>query len=434
MPVLTGVVVFAFACGSSSVATLTRIGHDVRWVALAALLAAAAAWAFARRGTGFPLLVPSVAAGFLALALLSTLWSVSPRLSFERAVSLAVLLAAALLVSFATRGDGERIGRILIGLLGGATAVALGGLLALLAAHGDAVEAATYESPARFRGLGENANTASLLFALALPIAVARLLAAQNLKARLGFALVLALLGGSIVASGSRGALAAAAVGALAPVLLRSGPSRRRALGLAAVAVAVVAGALVQSLPAPSTTTSSPTPAPARPAPAPGFLDAEVRYPLDADIGRPLPGGGEPPVRRTFFAASGRGQAWAGAIRQALQRPLVGHGFGTEGNVFVDRYYAFVGGLPESSYIGLALQLGAVGLLALLALVLALAASARTALGRASRVGAAASVGVLAAGLAVAFVQSYLYSAGNIASSTFWIAAFLLPAAASADA
>ena len=82
-------------------------------------------------------------------------------------------------------------------------------------------------------------------------------------------------------------------------------------------------------------------------------------------VGRPLPGGGEPPVERSFFGASGRTEAWRGALQQAAERPLLGFGFGTEDKAFVDRYYGFVGSLPENSYIGISLQLGLVGLAAL---------------------------------------------------------------------
>ncbi len=160
-------------------------------------------------------------------------------------------------------------------------------------------------------------------------------------------------------------------------------------------------------------------------------MNVEATYPLDADVGRPLPGDGEPWKPRSFFGASGRGVAWTGAIEQAAGRPLLGYGFGTEGKVFVDRYLTFVGGLTENSYIGLALQLGIVGLALLLALVVAPGrqpGGPRSA--GAGRSLAAACLGVLAAGLAVAVIQSYFYSVGNIAAAALWITAFLLPAVA----
>ena len=159
-------------------------------------------------------------------------------------------------------------------------------------------------------------------------------------------------------------------------------------------------------------------------------MNVEDYYPLDADIGRPLPGGGEPSKPRSFFGASGRSVAWTGAIEQAVGRPLVGYGFGAERDVFVDRYYTFVGGLVENSYIGLALQLGVVGLVLLLVLVATLVVTGWPALAGPERCLAAACLGVLAAGLAIAATQSYVYSVGNIATAALWITAFLLPAVA----
>jgi hypothetical protein len=59
------------------------------------------------------------------------------------------------------------------------------------------------------------------------------------------------------------------------------------------------------------------------------------------------------------------------------------------------------------------------------ALVAALALPARRALRGPHRALAGAALGVLAAGLAVAVVQSYLYSVGNIATLPLWICAFV---------
>jgi O-antigen ligase len=137
-------------------------------------------------------------------------------------------------------------------------------------------------------------------------------------------------------------------------------------------------------------------------------------------------------VRRSFLSSSGRVEAWKGALRQAEQRPLLGYGFGTESRVFVDRYYTFVAGLPENSYVGLALQLGTLGVLALLGLVAILVLPARRALLGPRRTLVAACTGAVLAGLVLAGVQSYVYAVGNIAAATFWICAFLVPAAADA--
>ena len=89
--------------------------------------------------------------------------------------------------------------------------------------------------------------------------------------------------------------------------------------------------------------------------------------------------------------------------------------------------------MPENSYLGIALQLGVVGLAALLVLLGALAAVAvralRTLTGRALAA-AQACASVVVAGVVLGLTQSYLTSPGNLASSTFWIAALCLPALA----
>src|SRR5947209_2744706 len=95
-------VVVAFACGSSSLNGVKAQAGQLRWVVLflAVGAVAAAAWSRLRgpaprtsRGVLAVLVLPGA---FLALALLSTFWTVSNRLTFERAVSLAVLSTVAL--------------------------------------------------------------------------------------------------------------------------------------------------------------------------------------------------------------------------------------------------------------------------------------------------------------------------------------------------
>ena len=322
-------------------------------------------------------------------------------------------------------------------MLGGAVAVGLAGLLVLAVAHSHAVQPASYATPARYQGFGQDPNTVALLLAVVLPLAVWALLEARRPLQRLEAFCALGLLAGSIVASGSRGGLLAAGVGALV-VLPSRGLRLRAALAAAAVVVAaVVVGAAIQTLPkaSPLTVPASPAPAapqppkPAKPPkPAPRYHNAEQEYPLDSDIGLPLPGGGQPTITRSLFGASGRLDAWTGALRDVVRRPVAGHGFGTERTVFVDRYYRFVGGLPENSYVGLALQLGFAGLLVFAALVVALVRPGLRAPRGPRRALAGAGLGVLAAGLAIACVQSYVYSVGNLAAAALWIPAFLVPA------
>ena len=425
MPVVAAATVFLFACGSSSVPGLLHIGHPGRWIALVALLVASAAWAAG--GERRLAVRPGVAAASIflaALAVVSTTWSVAPRITLERAVTIAVLELTALLVAQAVAGRRSVAERVLGGLLAGSALVALAGIVVYLLAHRDAVEISTPELPPRFKGMGQNPNTASLLFGVAMPIAVWFVVSARTPARRIAAGAMSALLLGSIVASGSHGALLAGTVGSALVVVVSLGRLVSRVAAVAAVAAVAILAFWIETLPQPSR--SKPPAAPAAsqpPAAKPGYVDAEINTPLDGELGIPLPGQANP---RTLTTSSGRTEAWGGAIRQAEQRPVAGYGFGTESRVFIDRWWTFTGGVPENSYIGIALQLGVAGLLAFGALLVALGRGAFGAFRR-DRAGiAAAGIGVLGAGLTAAIGQSFVYSVGDIATATFWIAAFLL--------
>ena len=109
---------------------------------------------------------------FVVVALVSAAWSVAPRTTVEKAGTLAVLFLEAWLVSAAASKRPELAERAVGGLVAGAAAVALAGLLVLVVDRSAAVQSATADIPARYRGLGENPNTVSLLLAVALPLAI----------------------------------------------------------------------------------------------------------------------------------------------------------------------------------------------------------------------------------------------------------------------
>jgi O-antigen ligase len=382
-----GVTVFAFAAGSSIQYHVLFHARTYRWVCLfvllgVALVSAFASWSWNRLPRGFL----ALAACLVTLALVSAAWSVDASLTLRRAGSLAVLFAVAAALLMASRRH------VLIGLLTGAAAVGLAGLGMLVFDHDAAVQPASTQYPARFQGFEQNPDTAALLFALGIPIAVYLLLAARTPLARLLLIAVLLLFLGSISASGARGPLLGALVGTL--VFVAAAARGRRRLVLAAVTVAVFGACLgISRIPQ------------AKPAP-----------PASASSGAPT-------NERTLFTSSGRRAAWAGAIHQAEDRPVAGYGFGTEALVFVDRYASFDSDLVENSYLGAALQLGIAGLVLLLAVAVA-------ALGRFVRAPSggiqAAAAGVAAAALVVALTQSYLFSVGNIGTATAWIALFLV--------
>jgi len=364
--------------------------------------------------------VLAATAFFLGLAVVSSLWSVDPRLSAARAVSLILLFCVAASLTQACAGRSADIERVLRGLLGGAAAVAGAGLVVLAVDRADAVQAATYDLAARYQGLGENPNTASLLLALALPVALWSVLSAHSLPRRLGAIALVLLILGSIVASGSRGALVAAFVGVFLGVALAPLPLRGRA-ALAVCATALLAASVVvMEIPQPTGKAPHPPQGSAAAHRVSRYLDAEKILPLSFEIGSGV--GAAPTNTRRLFGSSGRSLAWRGALDTAAERPALGYGFGTEAKVFVDRYALFAGGVPENSYIGLDLQLGAVGLAAFVVLVV-------TILLATVRVLTMPVVGVCLAvflgGLTLAVVQSYVYSVGNIGTATVWICAFL---------
>jgi O-Antigen ligase len=278
---------------------------------------------------------------------------------------------------------------------------------------------------------------------------------------------------GSIVASESRGGLLAACAGTLVVTVFGVRGLRHRLVAVTALVVVFGGGlALRQAVqPPPPTFTSqiaAPEPAPPvqqpttpatptggsqtppktkhksggttkkkkpggshehpKPKPAPAVVRPKVKTALlpqeQDEIGHPALS-----KQATTTVASGRIAAWEGALEQIGDRPILGYGFGTEQKVFLDRWYYFQGGSPENSYLGLLLQVGALGLALVLAMGLTLVVGGFRALRIVEgddRILVVASLGVIVAAAAIMLIQSYLYSVGNIASATVWISMFVL--------
>ncbi len=430
--------VIVVGCGSSSFAGVNDAAFRLRWVGIAALALVGLAGVLRARRVA---ITPWLAAPLLLVAfgLLSAVWSVAPKLSLQRGVALSLVVAAA--AAFAglvpvRPGLPRALAR---GIVAGATALALAGFVVWLARPGTAIQPATVETALRYRGFGGNPNTFAMLYALALPLAVAEALAVAGRAWRLALAATVVALVGSISASGSHGGIAAAVVGVGLTVLLTL-RGRRLAAGLAGVAgVAAIMLAAV-SIPKPN-----PVPPPVTvtvpqqaAVPVAGSRRAEI-LPVPVltsdpnELGRPRPGQQLTYYKRTLFGSSGRAQAWDGAIRQALQRPLLGFGFGTEGNVFIDRYYVFNGGYVENTYISMLMQLGVTGLVAFIGVLLLACAGAVREVRRAQRAGGrqawrAGFAGATLAGVVIAVVQSFASAAGNVATVAFWIAVLLVAA------
>jgi hypothetical protein len=351
-------------------------------------------------------------------------WSVDPHHTATRSGALLILVLAGAALADATVGRPAAVRAILAALFVGAVLVALLGLWMLWVSHDQAVQAASTQYPARYRGLGQNPNTVALLLALATPLGLWLLGGARSRVERMVVAAALLFLDGSIVASGSRGALIAALAGAIVWVATASLSWRRRLVFVAAAAVVFAADVAIMQIPN------------ALPAPPPGSHSATHQVVRDAELTNPLSdeiGGSGAPIKRTLFGTSGRAQAWDAALHQAARRPVAGYGFASESDVFVDRYYGFDSSVPENSYIGVLLQLGIVGLVVFLGLLLSLVLAAVRAL-RAppgpGRAVARACASVLAAAAVLGLTQSYLTTVGNLASPLVWLPALLLPALA----
>ena len=239
-------------------------------------------------------------------------------------------------------------------------------------------------------------------------------------------ALALLLLAGSIVDSGSRGALITGALGVLALLLAITRGVRTRLVVAVGVAAAVAAAIGLAEIPQPNPNAIGASPTACKSCKLnPYNADRWIR--LEDDLDRPASAGGSG-QRRTFLAGTGRGQAWEGAIDQAAARPVAGFGFGTEDHVFVDRYYSFFGGSPENSYLGMLLQLGVAGVVLLVGLAATLLVASLAALRRLAereRRLAAACAAALVTGLGLAVVQSSLYAVGNTATLAIWTCGFL---------
>ena len=442
--------VFLFACGSSSLVDATRVGHTTRWVALFAVcgLALLAAWVTVRR-TGMPwraLRFAGFPAAFLAIALQSATWSARPRLTFERAMSLAVLLAAAIALAIASRVDLDLRRRVFVGLALGASAVGVAGVLMAVAGMPESRQPGGGRNPWRFQGFGQNPNTVAVLAAVALPIIAWLGLTAVSPRARGAWGASFLVLLGTTVASQSRGGLIGAFVGAALVLGLLIERWPRKAVAIAALGAVIAFGVVLRQV-----TTQAPPP----------FVSAVQRgVNPNVTVGKGGATGkrghhgkksnhrrgvtaGQLPQRtdeignpglsthNVTVIGSGRIAAWLGALKLIRDRPLLGYGFGTEEIVFVDRWYFFQGARTENSVLGILLQMGLIGLLPLLAFLMVLVRTGARAFRSAEeavRLQAVAPLGVLAAAVVLVFVQSYVYSVGNVATVTVWVALFLLGA------
>jgi O-antigen ligase len=427
LPVVLTATIVAFTFGSSAFRPTLYLGRLFRWPLFLVLAFLALRWAAARvPRPRFPPALAGVTVAFVFLALVSFGWTVRPVLGL-RAFALGIMFATASALAVGSTGRPDAARRLLEAMLAAAIVCAVVGVLLLPVPHGHAIQHATKAYPARFQGVGENPNTVPLLLAVTMPIALWLLLRARERRRRLLLAGVIVLFVAHIAAGSSRGALVGSLVGTVVLALFALTGWGRRAV--AVVAAVAVAGAAFGAMTIPNAKSGPPKQPPA------GTRDAQLVRPLEAEIGLPYPGRPRPRLKRSLLGSSGRGQAWRGAINQAVDRPLLGYGFGAEASVFSDRFYYFYSSTPENTFIGAFLQLGALGLALFVALVLTVLGLAARAL-RAPPPGEQEVVAVTAAiftgAIVMAVTQTYLLAVGNLATVAVWICGFLAASRAAA--
>jgi hypothetical protein len=427
-PFIVAAAVFAAAAAYSSQKVALDNAGPVRWVMLALLAVFAVARAAASRDRlSFPRTAVWALVVFCGLSLVSTGWSVHPHGTLGRAIAQAVVAGAFVLFAACSVSSPTLGRRLLDGVLLGATLVALAGFVYWLANPSRAMLPATTDYGARFRGFEVSPDTSPVLLAIAMPIAFWRSLSAGDRLRRVAFFVVLIVLAGSVVATGSRGGILAGFV-ALLVVAAFAPLSRARRAALAAVVVAgLVVAAFVTTLPSPLSAPPSTT-TPAAPAAPVSSRDADAVLPLEQEIGNPWwthKSGND--KKRSLFNGSVRLRALEGTVEQAAKRPLLGYGFAAEQWAFVNRYYAFFSGNPENGYAGILLQLGIVGLLAWLAVLAACVVPAIRACLRdaGEHPYALGALGAAAGALGMGLSQSFFHGPGGIAYVAFWTALLL---------
>lgn len=423
-PLVVGAVVIAAAAGSSIQRDILDAGRPARWVLLC-ILGAFACWRalVGRQDWRLRREVAALLGAFCALALVSAAWSADPHSTLGRGAGQLVVVGSAAALAGCVPAA-PRLGcRLLDGLLGGIAVVAFATLVYWLLEGSRAYQAASTEYPSRFRGIEQNPNTIAMLLAVGLPIAFARALdgSRRPWKRLLHAALLVALIV-EIVLSGSRGGLVAGFGSLLVVAALV--PRRRMTRGALAVAVlvALVVSAWISTLPQ-SLPASAAKPAATEPRHL--GIDAERVLPLTAEVGSPYWTRRSVSTHRAFFDTSVRWRALRGSVERAMERPLLGWGYGAELEAFVNRYYGFDSQNPENGYVGILLQLGVIGLLLFLwAVGACVLAGIRACLRTPGYVGAAA-VGAAAAALLLGLSQSYFHGPGNIAFVAAWTSLLL---------
>jgi hypothetical protein len=324
-----------------------------------------------------PSVVDLLCVSYLALVMLSAIWSIDSQASLARGGSEILMYVAVFwgIWTYVDRAGEERC----------VSALLWAGLAVQLASWALIVAGRNPFWAGRFYGLLENPNALGWVTAFSLPLALHRALA-RGRTADWG---LVALMSASLVLTGSRGALLA--TGAAGAWLLWHARSRIF-WWLAAVSLWV----------------------------ALSFADVT-----------PMPASFQEYVRVEHLATgSGRTEAWAVGAALVAARPVLGYGFGTEElHLSKDLYdfQEFEGGYFHNSFLGLALQVGILGSAMLFVPLLMLAFNRVRAGFRYRGLDLEhALTGVLFAGLLACLFESWIYSMGSAMAYPFWVPVMLL--------
>ncbi len=367
-------------------------GLKLRWVVLGILVVKEMTyWAFAK-AIRVRLTAAHVAfAAFLALALASAVYSVDPELSFKRALSV-LLFGMVVFLYFWRQTDRAQVRMDLAAFVASLVPVVY------LAEAGYALLVPDHAFlGGRLRGLSGNPNGLGELVMITLPLVYWDLLRRRPGGRRILAAGTLALGLGLLVLSGSRASFLALGVAVLL-MTYRLAPRYFLGMLLAVAALFVL-----------ERTYHGPLSAAPAPGAQPGLAERLADY---AD-------------------PAGREEAWAKAWRMGLERPVWGHGFGTARQTFGELEFArHSGGYPHNFVLHVFLDLGFVGVAAVLVLHVVLISYAVRCLGRGrarAETGLPALAGALyLAGLANALFESWMFSAGSPTAFPFWLMAMFV--------
>lgn len=356
------------------IGNLSRLGLVVRWLGLAA----AAAVLYPRRSDMPSDTTSKLGVLFLGLAGGSVFWAVSRQTTVLKTIGLGLLFVALYLVADVYPPDG--IGRAVSNLLGGLNGALIVATVLVVAT----VPSRAFDT-GRLQGPFGNPNGLGVALALTMPGLWAMSVSTRTKRLLRNGAVAAGIV--MIVLSGSRTALVAVAVEA-AVVLAVVG---KRRLYQALYGLALVAALLALA----------------------GHLGTVTDWFVQDLV-----------YKGTGGLLETRAETLAASYEAALQRPILGHGFGNQADPprsGIGIVVTTVGSREVgNSYLGLIEQLGVVGLALALALLAALGRDVLDARWRLDPMHWAVVAGVLLGGLAAAMFEAFLFAPGSLEALVVW--------------